>query len=63
MLELNADLESELGIDSIKKVEILSSLQEEIPELKNAETEKLITLRTLNDIITFAEKYAFLLIN
>jgi polyketide-type polyunsaturated fatty acid synthase PfaA len=56
MLELSMDLESELGIDSIKRVEILSALQADIPELKNADPKELSSLRTLADILKYAEK-------
>ena len=31
MLELNMSLDADLGIDSIKRVEILSALQEQLP--------------------------------
>ncbi|HBL54790.1 MAG TPA: hypothetical protein DDZ36_02540, partial [Deltaproteobacteria bacterium] len=33
MLELSMDMESDLGIDSIKRVEILGTVQDKIPEL------------------------------
>ena len=33
MLSLDMNLDSDLGIDSIKRVEILSAIQERIPEL------------------------------
>ncbi|HBJ46058.1 MAG TPA: hypothetical protein DDY69_01815, partial [Deltaproteobacteria bacterium] len=33
MLELGMDLESDLGIDSIKRVEILGAVQDKIPAL------------------------------
>ena len=33
MLELSMDIESDLGIDSIKRVEILGSIQDKLPKL------------------------------
>jgi NAD(P)-dependent dehydrogenase (short-subunit alcohol dehydrogenase family)/acyl carrier protein len=51
MLDLNTDLESGLGIDSIKRVEILSALQEKMPLLKDIDTTQLATLQTLQQIL------------
>ncbi len=51
MLELDMDMEADLGIDSIKRVEILSALQDKHPELPEVETEALAELRTLDQII------------
>ena len=47
MLELGMDLEAELGIDSIKQVEILSALHERIPDMPEIEPARLAELRTL----------------
>ena len=33
MLELDMDMEADLGIDSIKRVEILGAIQEQFPHL------------------------------
>ncbi len=54
MLTLDMELESGLGIDSIKRVEILSALQEQIPHLGEMDTAELAELNTLGEIITFA---------
>ncbi len=54
MLTLDMELESGLGIDSIKRVEILSALQEQIPHLGEMDTGELAELNTLGEIITFA---------
>ena len=54
MLTLDMELESGLGIDSIKRVEILSSLQEQIPHLSEMDTEVLAALNTLGEIIDLA---------
>ena len=53
MLEPTMQLDADLGIDSIKRVEILSALQERLPDAPIIKPEHLGTLRTLNDIITF----------
>ena len=53
MLELNMQLDADLGIDSIKRVEILSALQERLPDAPSVKPEHLGTLRTLQDIVDF----------
>jgi len=53
MLELEMGMDSDLGIDSIKRVEILSSLQERLPLSPTIGPEQLGTLRTLGDIARF----------
>lgn len=53
MLDLDMELESELGIDSIKRVEILSVLRQrmgELPEMQGDPTE-LVSLRTLRQVV------------
>jgi acyl carrier protein len=55
MLELDMDLEADLGIDSIKRVEILGSLEERYPSLPSADTEILSQTRTLQEIIDYME--------
>ena len=56
MLELDMDMEADLGIDSIKRVEILSALQDERPDLPEIETEALAELRTLGQIIEYTNE-------
>ena len=51
MLELGMDMEADLGIDSIKRVEILGAMQEQFPALPQINAEQLSTLRTLEQII------------
>jgi acyl carrier protein/NAD(P)-dependent dehydrogenase (short-subunit alcohol dehydrogenase family) len=51
MLELEMTLDADLGIDSIKRVEILSALQEQLPEAPAVKPEDLGTLQTLGQII------------
>jgi malonyl CoA-acyl carrier protein transacylase len=58
MLSLDMELEAGLGIDSIKRVEILSSLQEQIPHLGEMDTAVLAELNTLGEIIELANASA-----
>ncbi len=51
MLELEMALDTDLGIDSIKRVEILSALQESLPELPPIKPEELGQLQTLGQIV------------
>ncbi len=51
MLELEMALDTDLGIDSIKRVEIFSALQEKMPELPAVRPEDLGALQTLGQII------------
>jgi acyl transferase domain-containing protein/acyl carrier protein/NAD(P)-dependent dehydrogenase (short-subunit alcohol dehydrogenase family) len=53
MLNLDMGLDSDLGIDSIKRVEILSALQERMPEAPAVKPEQLGTLRTLRQVVEF----------
>ncbi len=53
MLELEMALDSDLGIDSIKRVEILSALQEQLPTAPAIKPEHLGTLQTLGQIVDF----------
>ena len=53
MLELDMGMDSDLGIDSIKRVEILSTLQERLSAAPAIGPEQLGTLRTLGDIAVF----------
>ncbi len=51
MLEMDQQLDTDLGIDSIKRVEILSAIQERIPELPHIRTDQFGSLMTLGDIV------------
>jgi 3-oxoacyl-(acyl-carrier-protein) synthase/malonyl CoA-acyl carrier protein transacylase/acyl carrier protein len=53
MLDPSMDIEADLGIDSIKRVQIMGALQEQYPQAGDVEPERLAELRTLGDIITF----------
>ncbi len=57
MLTLDQDLESGLGIDSIKRVEIVSALQAAIPALAQAQPETLAGMRTLGDILNYLNQH------
>jgi acyl transferase domain-containing protein/NAD(P)-dependent dehydrogenase (short-subunit alcohol dehydrogenase family) len=56
MLELEMELDSDLGIDSIKRVEIFSALQERLPQAPQIKSEHLGTLRTLRQVVDFLTK-------
>jgi len=58
MLELDMDMEADLGIDSIKRVEILGSLEEKYPSLPTADTEVLAQTRTLQEIVDYMNSEA-----
>ena len=51
MLSLEMNLDSDLGIDSIKRVEILSAIQERIPELPAVSPDDMAALQTLQSIV------------
>jgi acyl carrier protein len=53
MLQLEMGLDADLGIDSIKRVEILSALQERLPTAPKIGAEHIGSLRTLSDIVQF----------
>ena len=50
-LNQDMDMESDLGIDSIKRVAILSELQEKLPAAPRITPEQLGTIRTLRQVI------------
>jgi acyl carrier protein len=50
-LEPEMDMESDLGIDSIKRVEILGAMQTRYPDLPKLKPEELAELRTLGQIV------------
>ncbi|MGS0825995.1 eicosapentaenoate synthase subunit PfaA [Shewanella sp. 0m-8] len=53
MLELEMDMEADLGIDSIKRVEILGTVQDELPSLPELSPEDLAECRTLGEIVAY----------
>ncbi|WAC89973.1 type I polyketide synthase [Mycobacterium sp. Aquia_213] len=55
MLDLSMALEADLGIDSIKRVEILSAVQERVPALPDVETGAMAALGTLQEIVDYLQ--------
>ena len=55
MLELGMDIESDLGIDSIKRVEILGAVQDRAPELDEIPADELVEMRTLGQIVEYLQ--------
>ena len=55
MLRPSMELEADLGVDSIKRVEILAALRERAPELPELDPAKLGKLRTLEEITRVLE--------
>ncbi len=53
MLNVDMDMEADLGIDSIKRLEILSAVQERMPELPQVDSQYVGSLRTLQNIIDY----------
>ena len=51
MLSLEMELESDLGIDSIKRVQILSAMQDRMPELPVVDAGAMARLLTLRQIV------------
>ncbi|CAM2067037.1 SDR family NAD(P)-dependent oxidoreductase [Sulfidibacter corallicola] len=53
MLNLDMDLEADLGVDSIKRVEILSAMREAEPNLPEVDPAEMAELRTLAQILEY----------
>ncbi|WP_050803795.1 type I polyketide synthase [Candidatus Frankia datiscae] len=53
MIDTGMDLEADLGVDSIKRVQILGAVQERFPQVPSVGPELLGELRTLEHIIDF----------
>jgi acyl carrier protein len=58
ILNLDQQLEADLGIDSIKRVEILSAFEGHVPDIKDVNLEEVAKLATLRDVLGFMERYA-----
>jgi len=56
ILKLDMALEADLGIDSIKRVEILAALSSRVPDLPDVKPAAVGKLRTLGAIIEFLER-------
>ncbi|GAB1544275.1 type I polyketide synthase [Scytonema sp. NUACC21] len=55
MLDMDMDMEADLGIDSIKRVEILGAMQEMYPNLPKPNVEELGELRTIGQIVAYLQ--------
>ena len=55
MLELTMDLEGDLGIDSIKRVEILAAVQDKAPGMPDVDAAVMSTLTTLGQIVDYMQ--------
>jgi hypothetical protein len=53
MLAMHMELEADLGIDSIKRVEILSAMRKRAPNLPEVVASEMATLRTLGQIVDY----------
>ncbi|MCD6184220.1 MAG: acyltransferase domain-containing protein, partial [Deltaproteobacteria bacterium] len=58
MLGMDMDIESDLGIDSIKRVEIFSTLEEKLPDLPAVSPDDMAGLKTLGQIVDYLAKGA-----
>ncbi|MFC3800495.1 beta-ketoacyl synthase N-terminal-like domain-containing protein [Cohnella sp. GCM10012308] len=56
MLDFDIELEAGLGIDSIKRVEILSAVQEQLPALPDVQPGELAALNTLGEIVDYMNR-------
>jgi acyl carrier protein len=55
MLERGMALDTDLGIDSIKRVEILAAVRERVPSLPEFDTNIMGSLRTLGEIVDYMD--------
>jgi NAD(P)-dependent dehydrogenase (short-subunit alcohol dehydrogenase family)/acyl carrier protein len=53
MIDPTMDLEADLGVDSIKRVQVLGSIQERIPDMPEIRLEQLGELRTVDQIADY----------
>jgi acyl transferase domain-containing protein/NAD(P)-dependent dehydrogenase (short-subunit alcohol dehydrogenase family)/acyl carrier protein len=56
ILNLEMGLESDLGIDSIKRVEILSAIKDQAPWLPEVDTGEMANIRTMGDVLDYMER-------
>ncbi|MFH1418137.1 MAG: SDR family NAD(P)-dependent oxidoreductase [Planctomycetota bacterium] len=55
MVNLDMDIEADLGVDSIKRVEILAGIEERLPQWSGVSPEYIGGIRTLGEIVSFIE--------
>ncbi|MBK8267115.1 MAG: acyltransferase domain-containing protein [Planctomycetes bacterium] len=53
MIDMGMDIEADLGVDSIKRVEIIAGLEERIPGFGGVKPEYMGSIRTLSQIVDF----------
>jgi acyl transferase domain-containing protein/NAD(P)-dependent dehydrogenase (short-subunit alcohol dehydrogenase family)/acyl carrier protein len=53
ILDPDMDMEADLGIDLIKRVEIMAAIREKFPDAQETSREELAELRTIADILAF----------
>ncbi|WP_425511166.1 SDR family NAD(P)-dependent oxidoreductase [sulfur-oxidizing endosymbiont of Gigantopelta aegis] len=58
MLDLNMNMEADLGIDSIKRVEILGAMTSKFPNLPELDQNDLAEMQTLKEIVDYVEQKA-----
>ncbi len=56
MLNPDMELEADLGIDSIKRVEILSAVQEKMPSIATVDVNALANMQKISEIIDYYKK-------
>jgi len=57
ILELDMALEADLGIDSIKRVEILSAIKDEAPAMPEVDASEMAKLQTLGQVLAYMERF------
>ncbi len=55
MLEMDMDMEADLGIDSIKRVEIFGAVTEKHPEIEGVNPQEMGELRTLEEVVIYVQ--------
>ncbi|MBU1172699.1 MAG: SDR family oxidoreductase [Proteobacteria bacterium] len=58
ILQLDMGLEADLGIDSIKRVEIFSAVKDENPWMPEVDPSEMGDIQTLGDVLLFIENHA-----
>lgn len=62
ILQMEMSLEADLGIDSIKRVEILSAIQEQAPDLPEVDATEMAALQTLGQVLAYMQAHAAALV-
>ncbi|MFA5912131.1 MAG: SDR family NAD(P)-dependent oxidoreductase [Burkholderiales bacterium] len=56
LLGMHMDLEADLGIDSIKRVEILAAMRDAVPTLPDVQAGDMAKIRTLGDVVAYLQQ-------